>query len=136
MSNISQFSPGLAAEYTNIVRIVEAQIETLSYKAWRRHEVVQNLEKLCHDLAIQAAWDDIKPRSHLIGYAQFQRFCTTLRLCLPEAILALTSDWTSYEIDDQTFEWEGEYEIEQRAILILKRTICDARSTEWYVWVG
>ncbi|KAJ5371645.1 hypothetical protein N7517_003651 [Penicillium concentricum] len=133
MSPIPVFGPGLEAEYTNIVRVVEAQIETLTYKAWRRSEVIEKLESLCRDLVFQATCDERKPRSHLLGYAQFQRFSMTLRLCLPEAILVLTSDWTSYQISNRTFDWMGLDEIEYTAACILKEALLAAQSTDWYL---
>lgn len=127
------FGPGLEADYTNIVQIVETQIETLTYKAWRRHEVIENLERLCRDLVFQARCDECKPRSHLLGYAQFQRFSMTLRLCLPEAILVLRSDWTSYQINNWTFDWMGENDIEHSAACSLKEALLAAQSTGWYL---
>ncbi|KAJ5463752.1 hypothetical protein N7475_008696 [Penicillium sp. IBT 31633x] len=128
-----QFASVLQAEYTDIVRIVEKQIDVLTYKVWRRHEAIENLENLCNKLTTQAACDEHKPRSHLAGYAQFQRFSMTLRLWIPEAILILECDWTSYEIDDRTFDWEREDEIEDSAVYILKQALTDAQSTEWYI---
>ncbi|KAJ5153666.1 uncharacterized protein N7500_009105 [Penicillium coprophilum] len=133
MAPISMFGPVLEAEYTKIVRIVETQIETLTYKAWRRREVIEKLENLCRDLVSQAACDERKPRNHLLGYAQFQRFSMTLRLCLPEAILVLTSDWTSYQISSRTFDWMREDDIEHTAACILKEALLAARSTDWYL---
>ncbi|CAG8047073.1 unnamed protein product [Penicillium nalgiovense] len=133
MSPVPVFGPDLEADYTNIVQIVETQIETLTYKAWRRHEVIENLEGLCRDLVFQARCDERKPRSHLPGYAQFQRFSMTLRLCLPEAILVLKSDWTSYQINNRTFDWMREDDIEYSTACILREALLAARSTEWYL---
>ncbi|KAJ5125011.1 uncharacterized protein N7515_008836 [Penicillium bovifimosum] len=125
--------PILEAEYANIVRIVETQIEILTFKAWRRHEVIENLDMLCHHLAIQAAIDERKPRNWLAGHALFQRFCMTLRLCVPEAIVTLQSYGTTYEVDDDLFDWEDEEELERDAVDILKDALRDAQSTEWYI---
>ncbi|KAJ5817364.1 hypothetical protein N7447_009597 [Penicillium robsamsonii] len=133
MSPIPKFGPGLEAEYTNIVRVVQTQIETLTYKAWRRREVIEKLECLCRELVFQAACDERKPRSHLLGYAQFQRFSMTLRLCLPEALLVLTSDWTSYQISNRAFDWMREDDIEYTAVCILKEALLAAQSTDWYL---
>ncbi|KXG52010.1 uncharacterized protein PGRI_082940 [Penicillium griseofulvum] len=133
MSQNPVFGPGLEAEYTNIVQIVEAQIEILTYKVWRRREVIENLENLCRELVFQAACDERKPRNHLLGYAQFQRFCMTLRLCLPEVILVLESDWTSYQIGSRIFDWMREDDIEYTAVCILKETLLAAQSTDWYL---
>ncbi|CAG8048227.1 unnamed protein product [Penicillium nalgiovense] len=133
MSPAPVFGPDLEADYTNIVQIVETQIETLTYKAWRRHEVIENLERLCRDLVFQARCDERKPRSHLRGYAQFQRFSMTLRLCLPEAILVLKSDWTSYQINNRTFDWMREDDIEYSTACILREALLAAQSTEWYL---
>jgi hypothetical protein len=133
MSPVTVLGPGLEADYANIVQIVETQIETLRYKARRRCEVIENLESLCHDLVFQARCDEPKPRSHLLGYAQFQRFSMTLRLCLPEAILVLKSDWTSYQINNRTFDWMREDDIEYTAACILKEALLAAQSTEWYL---
>ncbi|KAF3020809.1 hypothetical protein E8E15_006028 [Penicillium rubens] len=133
MSPVPVFGPGLQADYTNIVQIVETQIETLTYKARRRHEVIGNLETLCRDLVFQARCDERKPRSHLLGYAQFQRFSMTLRLCLPEAILVLGGDWTSYQINNRTFDWMREDDIEYSAACILKEALLAAQSSEWYL---
>ncbi|KAJ5189974.1 hypothetical protein N7491_007984 [Penicillium cf. griseofulvum] len=133
MSQIPVFGPGLEMEYTNIVRIVEAQIKTLTYKVWQRREVTENLESLCRKLAFQAACDERKPRNHLLGYAQFQRFSMTLRLCLPEVILVFESDWTSYQISNRTFDWMREDDIEYTAACILKETLLAAQSTDWYL---
>ncbi|KAJ5593666.1 hypothetical protein N7537_010570 [Penicillium hordei] len=133
MSRMPVFGPGLEADYTKIVQIVETQIETLTYKVWRRHEVIEKLEALCRELVFQATCDERKSRSHLLGYAQFQRFCMTLRLCLPEAILVLESDWTSYEISSRAFDWEREDVIEYTAACILKETLVAAQSTDWYL---
>ena len=133
MSPIPAFGPGLEADYTNIVRTVETQIETLTYKAWQRYEVIEQLENLCRDLVFQATCDERKPRSHLRGYAQFQRLCMTLRLYLPEAILVLTSDWTSYQISSRAFDWVREDDIEYTAACVLKEALLAAQSTDWYL---
>lgn len=133
MSRMPVFGPALEAEYTKIVQIVETQIETLTYKAWRRHKVIEELEALCRELVFQAACDERQPRSHLLGYAQFQRFCMTLRLYLPEAIIVLESDWTSYEINNRTFDWEREEVIEYTTACILKETLVAAQATDWYL---
>ncbi|KAJ5555819.1 hypothetical protein N7535_008250 [Penicillium sp. DV-2018c] len=127
--------PTLEAEYTNIVRTVETQIELLTFKAWRRYEVIMNLEILCHHLAIQAASEERKPRMYLTGYALFQRFCTTLRLCIPGAIVALQSDEPrmTYEVGDDMWKWTGEEEIEHDTVLILQDALRGARSIEWYI---
>jgi hypothetical protein len=127
------FDPTLEAEYTKIVRIVQTQIETLTFKVWRRCEVIENLEMLCHYLAVQTASDQRKPRRYLAGHAQFQRFCMTLRLYVPEAIVALQSYGTTYEIDDDIFEWTDEEEVERDAVVVLKDALRDAQSTEWYI---
>ncbi|KAF7520491.1 hypothetical protein PCG10_009136 [Penicillium crustosum] len=133
MSRMPVFGPALEAEYTKIVQIVETQIETLTYKAWRRHKVIEELEALCRELVFQATCDERQPRSHLLGYAQFQRFCMTLRLYLPEAIIVLESDWTSYEINNRTFDWEREDVIEYTTACILKETLVAAQATDWYL---
>ncbi|KAI2674452.1 hypothetical protein DTO013E5_5642 [Penicillium roqueforti] len=133
MSPKPVFGPGLEVDYTNIVQTVETQIETLTYKAWRRHEVIEKLESLCRELAFQATCDERKPRSHLLGYAQFQRFSMTLRLYLPEAILVLTSDWTSYQISSRAFDWVREDEMEYTAACVLKEALLAAQSTDWYL---
>ncbi|OQE36752.1 hypothetical protein PENCOP_c011G00430 [Penicillium coprophilum] len=133
MSPIPVLGPVLQAEYANIVRFVKTQIETLTYKAWRRREVIEKLDSLCRDLVSQAACDERKPRNHLLGYSQFQRFSMTLRLCLPEAILVLTSDWTSYQTSSQTFDWMREDGIEYTAACILKKALAAAQSTDWYI---
>lgn len=127
------FGPGLEADYTKIVQVVETQIETLTYKVWRRQEVIEKLESLCRELVFQATCDERKPRSHLLGYAQFQRFSVTLRLWLPEAILVLRSDWTNRQISNRTFDWMREDVIEYRATCILKEALLAAQSTDWYL---
>ncbi|CAG8902682.1 unnamed protein product [Penicillium egyptiacum] len=133
MSSVPVFGPSLEADYTNIVQIVETQIETLTYKAWRRPEVIEQLERLCRDLVFRATCDERKLRSHLLGYSQFQRFSMTLRLCLPEAILVLKSDWTSYQINNRTFDWMREDDIEYWAACILRDALLAAQSTDWYL---
>ncbi|CAI7598164.1 unnamed protein product [Penicillium crustosum] len=121
MSRMPVFGPALEAEYTKIVQIVETQIETLTYKAWRRHKVIEELEALCRELVFQATCDERQPRSHLLG------------LYLPEAILVLESDWTSYEINNRTFDWEREDVIEYTTACILKETLVAAQATDWYL---
>ncbi|KAJ5521044.1 hypothetical protein N7463_001497 [Penicillium fimorum] len=133
MFPIPVFGPGLEAEYTNIVHVVETQIETLTYKAWRRREVIEKLESLCREPVFQAACDEQKPHSYLLRYAQFQRFSMTLRLCLPEAVPVLTSDWTSYQTSNWTFDWMREDDIEYTAACILKEALLAAQSTDWYL---
>ncbi|KAJ5781282.1 hypothetical protein N7457_006442 [Penicillium paradoxum] len=119
--------PGLEAEYTEILGIVETQIEILRSTERRRHEVIETLEKLCRDLVAHAALEDFRPRSHLIGYAHFRLFCLTLRHWLPEAIMILESYGTSHQVDNERFRWVSEGEIKYRA-----KTLLDAQSTEWY----
>ncbi|KGO42719.1 hypothetical protein PEX1_038600 [Penicillium expansum] len=133
MSRMPIFEPGLNADYIKIVQIVETHIETLTYKVWRRREVIDQLETLCRELVFQATCDECKPRSHLLGYAQFQRFSMTLRLCLPEAILVLESDGTSYQVSNRAFRWMREDVIEHRAACILKEALTAAQSTDWYL---
>lgn len=133
MSQMPVFGPTLEADYTKIVQIVETQIETLTYKAWRRHEVIEKLDALCRELVLQATCDERRPRSHLLGYTQFQRLSMTLRLRLPEAILILQSDWTSYKISNRAFDWKKEDVIEHKAVCFLKETLVAAQSTDWYL---
>ncbi|KAG0154483.1 hypothetical protein Pdw03_5120 [Penicillium digitatum] len=133
MSQIPVHGSDLEADYIKIIQIVEKQVDTLTYKVWRRREVIDQLEALCRELIFQATADERKPRSHLPGYAQFQRVSMTLRLFLPEAILILKSDGTSYQVSNRAFRWVREDVVEYRAACVLKEAMIAAQATDWYL---